>query len=97
MRVSKKLEKLEKFLAMPSGKAERTLRSKLSTILLCAALFTIYCSLFTIYCSLFTSCSTEDDKIVVQTQHKWVDKKVAVVYPTRNPIMKAQLERTAQW
>ena len=94
MRVSKKLEK---FLAMPSGKAERTLRSKLSTILLCAALFTIHCSLFTILCSLFTSCSTEDDKIVVQTQHKWVDKKLAVVYPNRNAMTKAQLERTAQW
>ena len=84
MRVSKKLEKL-------------TLRSKLSTILLCAALFTIHCSLFTILCSLFTSCSTEDDKIVVQTQHKWVDKKLAVVYPNRNAMTKAQLERTAQW
>ena len=57
---------------------------------LCAALFTIHCSLF-------TSCSTEDDKIVVQTEHRWVDKKVAVVYPNRNPITKAQLERTAQW
>ena len=57
---------------------------------LCAALFTIHCSLF-------TSCKTEDDKVVVQTQHRWVDKKVAVVYPNRNPITKAQLERTAQW
>ena len=57
---------------------------------LCAALFTIHCSLF-------TSCKTEDDKIVVKTEHTWVDKKVAVVYPNRNPITKAQLERTAQW
>ena len=80
MRVSKKLEKLEKL----------TLRSKLSTILLCAAFFILHCSLF-------TSCKTEDDNIVVQTEHRWVDKKVAVVYPNRNPITKAQLERTAQW
>ena len=57
---------------------------------LCAALFTIHCSLF-------TSCKTEDDKIVVQTEHRWVDKKVAVVYPNRNAMTKAQLERTAQW
>ena len=80
MRVSKKLEKLEKL----------TLRSKLSTILLCAAFFILHCSLF-------TSCKTEDDKIVVQTEHRWVDKKVAVVYPNRNAMTKAQLERTAQW
>ena len=80
MRVSKKLEKLEKL----------TLRSKLSTILLCAAFFILHCSLF-------TSCKTEDDKIVIQQQHQWVDKKVAVVYPNRNAITKAQLERTAQW
>ena len=45
----------------------------------------------------FTSCKTEDDKIVVQTEHTWVDKKVAVVYPNRNATTKAQLERTAQW
>lgn len=77
MRVSKKLEKL-------------TLRSKLSTILLCAAFFILHCSLF-------TSCKTEDDKIVVLTEHRWVDKKVAVVYPNRNAMTKAQLERTAQW
>ena len=44
-----------------------------------------------------TSCSNEDDKIVIQTEHTWVDKKVAVVYPNRNAMTKAQLERTAQW
>ena len=76
MRVSKKLEKLEKL----------TLRSKLSTILLCAACL-----------MLLAACSKDDDKIVVQTQHKWVDKKVAVVYPNRNAMTKAQLERTAHW
>ena len=47
--------------------------------------------------TLFSACKTEDDKVVVQTEHTWVDKKVAVVYPNRNPITKAQLERTAQW
>ena len=43
-----------------------------------------------------TSCS-KDDKVVIQQQHTWVDKKVAVVYPNRNAMTKAQLERTAQW
>lgn len=46
---------------------------------------------------LLAACSKDDDKIVVQTQHRWVDKKVAVVYPNRNAMTKAQLERTAQW
>lgn len=46
---------------------------------------------------LLAACSKEDDKIVIQTQHTWVDKKVAVVYPNRNDMTKAQLERTAQW
>ena len=44
-----------------------------------------------------TACSKEDDKIVTQQHHRWVDKKVAVVYPNRNAFAKAQLERTAQW
>ena len=46
---------------------------------------------------LLAACSKDDDKIVIQQQHQWVDKKVAVVYPNRNPYTKAQLERTAQW
>ena len=46
---------------------------------------------------LLAACSKEEDKIVYKTQHRWVDKKVAVVYPNRNSITKAQLERTAQW
>ena len=46
---------------------------------------------------LLSACTQEDDKIVIQTQHQWVDKKVAVVYPNRNAITKVQLERTAQW
>ena len=82
MRVSEKLKvKNEKFLGVPS-----VLKIRLAT----AALF-----LFAFF--LLTACSQEDDKIVIQQQHQWVDKKVAVVYPNRNPITKAQLERTAQW
>ena len=47
--------------------------------------------------TLLMACKTEDDTIVYQQQHQWVDKKVAVVYPYRNTHTKAQLERTAQW
>ena len=57
---------------------------------LCAALFTIHCSLF-------TSCKTEDDTIVYQDTRRWVEKTVAVVAPLNDPIMKARLERTAEW
>ena len=57
---------------------------------LCAALFTINCSLF-------TSCKTEDDTIVYQDSRRWVEKTVAVVAPLNYPIMKARLERTAEW
>ena len=57
---------------------------------LCAALFTIHCSLF-------TSCRTEDDTIVYQDSRRWVEKTVAVVAPLNDPIMKARLERTAEW
>ena len=46
---------------------------------------------------LLTACKQEDDTIVIQQQHQWVDKKVAVVYPNRNAMTKAQLERTAKW
>jgi glycosylphosphatidylinositol transamidase (GPIT) subunit GPI8 len=69
---------------------KRTVKSEKLGMWLCAA-FVILCS------SLFISCKQEDDKIVLQTEHTWVDKKVAVVYPNRNAITKAQLERTAQW
>ncbi len=57
---------------------------------LCAALFTIHCSLF-------TSCKTEDDTVVYQDSRRWVEKTVAVVAPLNDPIMKARLERTAEW
>ena len=54
-------------------------------------------ALFTIYCSLFTSCKTEDDTIVYKDSRRWVKKTVAVVAPLNDPIMKARLERTAEW
>ena len=57
---------------------------------LCAALFTIHCSLF-------TSCKQEDDTIVIVNSRRWVEKTVAVVAPLNDPIMKARLERTAEW
>ena len=57
---------------------------------LCAALFTIHCSLF-------TSCKQEDDTIVIINSRRWVEKTVAVVAPLNDPIMKARLERTAEW
>ena len=69
---------------------KRTVKSEKLGMWLCAA-FVILCS------SLFISCKQEDDKIVLQTEHTWVDKRIAVVYPNRNAITKAQLERTAQW
>ena len=54
-------------------------------------------ALFTIHCSLFTSCRTEDDTIVYKDTRRWVEKTVAVVAPLSDPIMKARLERTAEW
>ena len=57
---------------------------------LCAALFTVHCSLF-------TSCKTEDDTIVYKDSRRWVEKTVAVVAPMNDPIIKARLERTAEW
>ena len=57
---------------------------------LCAALFTVHCSLF-------TSCKTEDDVIVYKDSRRWVEKTVAVVAPLNDAIMKARLERTAEW
>ena len=58
---------------------------------LCAA------GLFMIHCLVFTSCKTEDDKIIYQDSRRWVEKTVAVVAPLNDPIMKARLERTAEW
>ena len=46
---------------------------------------------------LMGSCRQEDDKIIYQDSRRWVAKTVAVVAPLNNPIMKARLERTAEW
>ena len=57
-----------------------------------------YCLLFIGYCLLvIVSCRTEDDTIVYQKSRRWVEKTVAVVAPLNDPIMKARLERTAEW
>ena len=53
--------------------------------------------LFMIHCLVFTSCKTEDDTIVYKDSRRWVTKTVAVVAPLNDPIMKARLERTADW
>ena len=50
-----------------------------------------------IHCLVFTSCKTEDDTIVYKDTRRWVEKTVAVVAPLSDPIMKARLERTAEW
>ena len=57
---------------------------------LCAAIFMVTCSLF-------SGCQTEDDVIVYRDSRRWVEKTVAVVAPLNDPIMKARLERTAEW
>ena len=44
-----------------------------------------------------TGCKTEDDSIVYKDSRRWVEKTVAVVAPLNDPIMKARLERTADW
>ena len=44
-----------------------------------------------------TGCRTEDDTIVIVNSRRWVEKTVAVVAPLNDPIMKARLERTAEW
>jgi hypothetical protein len=46
---------------------------------------------------LSAACTTEDDVIVYKDSRRWVEKTVAVVAPLHDPIMKARLERTAEW
>ncbi len=46
---------------------------------------------------LLSSCRQEDDTIVYQQQHQWIEKTVAVVAPLDNAGTKARLEQTAQW
>jgi glycosylphosphatidylinositol transamidase (GPIT) subunit GPI8 len=54
-------------------------------------------ALFTMSSSLFSGCKTEDDTIIYKDSRRWVEKTVAVVAPLNDPIMKARLERTAEW
>ena len=54
-------------------------------------------ALFTFHFSLFTSCTKENDTIVYKDSRRWVKKTVAVVAPLNDPIMKARLQRTADW
>ena len=46
---------------------------------------------------MLTGCKSEDDVIVYKDSRRWVEKTVAVVAPLNDPIMKARLERTAEW
>ena len=46
---------------------------------------------------LMGSCRQEDDTIIYRDSRRWVEKTVAVVAPLNDPIMKARLERTAEW
>ena len=46
---------------------------------------------------LMVGCKEEDDIIVYKDSRRWVEKTVAVVAPLNDPIMKARLERTAEW
>ena len=52
---------------------------------------------FIFHLSSFISCTKESDSIVYQPSRRWVEKTVAVVAPLNDPIMKARLERTAEW
>ena len=52
---------------------------------------------FTMICLLILGCKTENDTIVYKNSRRWVEKTVAVVAPLNDPIMKARLERTAEW
>lgn len=45
---------------------------------------------------LLTGCQREDEYIFQNTR-RWVEKTVAVVAPTSDPIMQARLQRTANW
>jgi len=58
--------------------------------MLCAAFFTLQSSLF-------TSCRQEDDIVEIVPSRHWVDKRVAVVAPLGDAIMKTRLERTTEW
>ena len=72
------------------GEVRREKLEVIWMVLLCAAFLISHCSLL-------TSCKTEDDTIVYKASRRWVEKTVAVVAPLNDPIMKARLERTAEW
>jgi len=44
-----------------------------------------------------SSCKQGDDVIVYQKSRRWVEKTVAVVAPLNDTIMRARIERTAEW
>lgn len=46
---------------------------------------------------LFSSCQQQEDTIVYQDSHRWVDKTIAVVAPLSDAANKGRLERTAKW
>ncbi len=50
-----------------------------------------------IACMLLAGCNREDDNIIYTGSRHWTTKKVAVIAPLGDPIMKARLERTARW
>lgn len=46
---------------------------------------------------LFAGCTKEPDRIVYQSEHRWIDRTVAVVYPRLNEMDQRRMEGTAQW
>ena len=47
--------------------------------------------------AIFLTGCHKDDEYIYQDSRRWVEKTVVVVAPTSDPIMKARLERTANW
>ena len=45
----------------------------------------------------FTGCKQEDDVTVIKPARHWVEKKVAVVAPLSDKVMRLRLELTAKW
>ena len=39
----------------------------------------------------------KEDVVIYQDTRQWVEKTVVVVAPTSDPVMKARLQRTADW
>ena len=55
-----------------------------------------YGAIILFFAILLTGCH-KDDEYIYQDTRQWVEKTVVVVAPTSDPIMKARLERTADW